>query len=54
MVDMNNNKRQSKVGEGSKNHSCVNCEKSTITARSLYCIDHFEAFLETDKVTAGN
>lgn len=51
---MKNIKRQSIDGEGSKNHSCVNCEKSTITERSLYCIDHFEAFLETDKITAGN
>lgn len=51
---MKNIKRQSNVDEGSNNHSCVNCKKSTITARSLYCIDHFEAFLEKDKVTVGN
>lgn len=51
---MNNKKKQSYDGGGSKNHSCVNCEKSTITERSLYCKEHFEAFLETDKITAGN
>jgi len=49
MVVKNNKKRHPTENEGNKSHTCVNCEKTTITERSMYCTEHFEAFLEMDR-----